>query len=337
MQAKRLLFPNIREVVWETYEIPNAPEPHTFIVKAKRSLISAGTELAIYTGSHIGFSLPNPPFPLIPNRPGYAMMGEVIAVGADVKDVCAGQRVMAEVSHSTFNVINTRCDAYVVLPDGVRDDDAPLIRMAKIGLTAIRLAPAQLGEAVVVYGLGMVGELAAQLYRLNGVRPVIGIDQIPSRLALAASHQIAALNPHEADVKSKVNELTRGRGAEIVVEATGNPAVVPLALDVAAEGGRVLLLGSARGNVEIDAYSLIHRKGITIIGAHERTQSLDSISHGRLTRQRNYEVLADLFASGDLKSEGLITHRITPTAAPQMYEALAKSPQDYMGVLIEWN
>ncbi|MCX7840957.1 MAG: zinc-binding alcohol dehydrogenase, partial [Anaerolineae bacterium] len=280
-------------------------------------------------------TLPKPPFPLIPHRPGYAFVGKIVAVGSAVEYLNVGQRVMMEAPHGTFAALDTRTGTIVALPDAVSDEQGALIRMADVAITAPRLAPAQVGEAVVVFGLGLVGHLAAQLYRLNGARPVIGIDRIPARIELARKRGIVTVDA--SDTQSAIAEMTNGRGAEIVIEATGNPAVIPLALDLAAEGGRVVLLGSPRGKVELDVYSLVHRKGVSLIGAHERTQVLDAIPHGRMTKARNLEIIARLFADGDLCSDGLITHRLAPADVPATYESLATNPQEYMGVLIDWS
>ena len=101
MAARRLLFPQVGEVTWEAFDLPNRPEPHTVIAEAICSLISVGTELALYTGTHIGFTRPDPPFPMMPQRPGYALVGRVIAVGDAVEGIHAGQRVLMEAPHGT--------------------------------------------------------------------------------------------------------------------------------------------------------------------------------------------------------------------------------------------
>ena len=126
----------------------------------------------------------------------------------------------------------------------------------------------RLGETVVVLGLGLIGQFAAQLARVAGARPVIGVDLFPNRVEIAQAGGICALNPNESDVAQTVNAVTAGRMAEVVIEATGNPAVIPQALELAGDGGRVVLLGSPRGTVEIDPYSAVHHKGVSLIGAH---------------------------------------------------------------------
>ena len=334
MTAERLLFPEIGQVCWETFELPAEPEPHSVVAETLCSLISVGTELAIYTGSHIGFSLPDPPFPLMPNYPGYALVGRVTAVGQKVRAVRPGQRVMMEVPHASHGEVDVRRGAIVVLPETVSNAQGALIRMAEVALTAVRIAPPQLGDAVVVYGLGLVGQLVAQLFQLNGAHPVIGIDRIANRLEVAQTNGIVTINGDEADVVAEVSYLTGGHGPDVVVEATGSPAVVSSSLALVAGGGQLVLLGSTRGRVEIDAYSHVHRKGVRIIGAHESVQALD-FAPQRWSQPRNLRLLARLFSDRKLKSDGLISHTITPSEALSIYDALAERPQDYLGVLID--
>jgi 2-desacetyl-2-hydroxyethyl bacteriochlorophyllide A dehydrogenase len=335
MKGKRLLFPEIRRVIWETVDLPEEPEPYSVVAKTLTSLISVGTELAIYTGSHIGFTLPNPPFPMMPNSPGYALVGKVTAVGREVTDIQPGQRVMMEVPHGTVGVAEVGKVGIVALSENLSDAQGALVRMAEVALAAVRLAPVQLGDAVVIYGLGLVGQLVAQLFSLNGAHPVIGIDRLPARLEVARSNGVTALNADEIDVVAEVARLTGGRGPDVVIEATGSPTVVALSLELVAKGGRVVLLGSTRGRVELDPYSHIHRKGVRVIGAHESAQFLDHAPQ-RWNQARNLQLLAELFAAGKLRSQELITHTINPDKALTIYDELAAHPQDYLGVLIDW-
>jgi len=330
------LFPQVGRVTWEDFDLPPYPGPHSVVAEALCSLISVGTELALYTGTHIGFTLPDPPFPMMPQRPGYALVGRVIAVGREVEGIKPGQRVLMEAPHGTAGIVDVRRGTVVPLSDELSDAEGALLRMADIALTAVRVAPLQLGETVAVYGMGLVGQLAAQLFRLNGAHPVIGIDRIASRLKVAQASGIVALNADEVDVQAEVAKLTDGRGPDVVVEATGSPKVLPLSLDLVGKGGRVVLLGSTRGRVELDVYSHIHRQGVQVIGAHESVQNLDLVPGVRWPKARNLQLLAELFATGRLRSEGLITHSISPSEALSIYDALAERPQDYLGVLIDW-
>jgi len=336
MAATRLLFPQIGQVTWETFDLPTTPEPHMVIAETLCSLISVGTELALYTGTHIGFTLPEPPFPMMPQHPGYALVGRVTAVGDEVGGIQPGARVLIEAPHGSAAAVDVRRTSVLPLPEELDSATGSLVRMAGIALTALRVAPLQLGDPVVVYGLGLVGQLAAQLFRLNGGHPVIGIDRLPGRLTIAQANGIVTLNTDEVDVATEISRLTNGCGPAVVVEATGSPAVVPLALHLVGRGGCVVLLGSTRGRVEMDVYSDIHRKGARVIGAHEGVQNLDLVPGVRWTKARNLHLLAELFAGGRLRSQGLISHTIRPADLPGIYDALAEKPQDYLGVLVDW-
>jgi threonine dehydrogenase-like Zn-dependent dehydrogenase len=268
---------------------------------------------------------------------GYALAGTVQAVGSEVKEWEVGDRVMVHAPHGDWALCNVGTAIIRRLPAGVSMEEGALARMGGISLVGVRQGNVTLGETVVVLGLGLVGQFAAQLCRLAGARPVIGVDLFPNRVQIAAASGIYAINPDEADVASVVREMTSGRMAEVVIEATGNPQVMPIALDLAAEGGRVVLLGSLRGNIEMDAYSTVHRKGISLIGAHDRLSAHAGTFRDPWTRERNLDLTLTLFADGSLKGDGLISHRIQPDDIRETYEMLIKRPRDFLGVLIEWD
>ncbi|MCX7787408.1 MAG: zinc-binding alcohol dehydrogenase [Spirochaetes bacterium] len=340
MVGKRLVFTGVRKVEWEFFDIPEELKAEEILVRAQHSLISPGTELAIYTGSHMGFSLPIPPFPLIPSNPGYAMVGEVVRTGLKVGKVQIGDRVLVEAPHGTFAIVNVEKNPPIILPETIPNDVAPFIRMAKIGITALRSAPPQLGESVLVFGMGIVGLLCGQLYRLGGARPVVGTDLLQKRLDLASRFGIIPLKGVYPEEKEEfvgaLRKLLRGEAPSIVLEATGNPTLLPLSLELSRDGGRVVLLGSTRGKVQLDAYSLIHRKGISLIGAHERVQDLSLPALGGWNRIANQGLLSTLFAENEIQTEGLITHRILASEAPMIYPEMALKPDDFLGVLLDW-
>ncbi|MDX1522534.1 MAG: alcohol dehydrogenase catalytic domain-containing protein, partial [Anaerolineae bacterium] len=118
-QAQRLYFPQIKQVGWEPFDVPHPPAPHAVVAETLCSLISVGTELAIYSGTHIGYSMPHPPFRLMPHHPGYALVGRVTAVGQAVTEFQPGQRVMMAVSHGTVGVADVRKTGIVALPEAL--------------------------------------------------------------------------------------------------------------------------------------------------------------------------------------------------------------------------
>ena len=334
MQGRRLVCKAIGRIEWENFEIAEAPTPHEVVVKAACSLISAGTELAMYSGTHSGFSRPDPP--QFPVDMGYALAGSVQAVGCEVTEWAEGDRVVVYAPHGDWALCDARTTKMRRLPPDVTLEQGTLAVLGGVSAVGVREGKVTLGETVVVLGLGLIGQFAAQLSRLSGARPVIGVDLLPSRVRTAGASGICALNPNRSDVGQTVKEVTGGRMAEVVIEATGNPHVVPQALDLAGDGGRVVLLGSPRGTAEIDLYRAVHHKGVSLIGAHARVSGHAYTTRDPWTRERNLDLVLRLFADGSLSSEGLISHRIRPDDAGETYEMLVERPNDFLGVLIEW-
>ena len=335
MRGRRLICKAIRRIEWEGFEIAEEPAPHGVVVKSACSLISAGTELAMYSGSHIGFSQPNPP--QFPVDMGYALAGVVQAVGRAVTEWAPGDRVVVYAAHGDWAVCDARTSRIWRLPPGVTMEQGALAVLGGISAVGVRQGNVALGETVVVLGLGLIGQFAAQLARLSGARPVIGVDLLPNRVGIAGVGGICVLNPAESDVGQTVNDLTGGRMAEVVIEATGNPAVIAQALELAGDGGRVVLLGSPRGTVEIDPYSAVHHKGVSLIGAHARVSGHAYTVRDPWTRERNLALVLDLFADRSLRSEGLVSHRVQPDDIGEAYERLVERPSDFLGVLIKWD
>ncbi len=335
MQARRLVCKAIRQIEWETFEIAEVSAPHEVVVKSARSLISAGTEIAMYSGAHSGFSRPNPPpFPI---DMGYALAGTVQAVGREVAEWATGDRVVVYAAHGDWAVCDVRTTRMWRLPPDVTMEQGALAVLGGISVVGVRQGKVALGETVVVLGLGLIGQFAAQLSRLSGARPVIGVDLFPHRVGIAEASGIRALNPDKSDIAQTVYDITGGHMAEVVIEATGNPRVLPQALDLAGDGGRVVLLGSPRGTVEIDPYRAVHHKGISLIGAHARVSGHPYTLRDPWTRERNLDLVLRLFADGSLLGEGLISHRVQPDDVGEMYAMLVEHPRDFLGVLIEWD
>jgi L-iditol 2-dehydrogenase len=138
-------------------------------------------------------------------------------------------------------------------------------------LHAIDLAHLRLGESVAVLGVGPVGQSAIALAALSGAGEVIGVGAPDDRLAFArrmgATHTLA-LDVPAAERLADVRTRTRGRGVDVVIEASGSPAAVSQALDLVREGGRVVVCGhyTDNGPVEIHPHWQLNRKHVELHG-----------------------------------------------------------------------
>src|SRR5581483_3064544 len=212
-----------------------------------------------------------------------------------------------------------------------------LARLAAISMQGVRLAHVRLGERVAVFGQGLIGQFARQLAALDGAATTVAIDLFEPRLQLARRHGAThTVNPSCEDLAAAIGAATGGQGVDVAIEATGSPAVINDALHAAAPLGRVILLGSPRGRVEIDPYTDIHRKGLSVIGAHAGTAAAVANAYHRWTTAEHYRLAIELMRQGRLLTSGLVSHHVPADQALGIFDALAERPQDHLGVLIEW-
>ena len=116
---------------------------------------------------------------------GYCNVGRVVAVGKGVAGFKVGDRVASNGNHAEFVCVPKNLVAKV--PDDITDEEAAFTVIGSIGLQGIRLLNPQLGETVVVVGLGLIGLVAAQLLRANGCK-VIGVDFDQQKVEIGRAH-----------------------------------------------------------------------------------------------------------------------------------------------------
>ena len=311
--------------------------PRDVLVKTRYSVISAATELACLSGSQAWF-----PFPA---TPGYAAVGEVLEVGDAIDAVSPGDIVHFWGGHKQYFVIDTSRPQSICLklPADLPLELAPFTRMAIIAMTSLRVSNIELGDWVGVLGLGVVGNFAAQLARLQGGR-VIGLDLSEGRVERARKCGIShPIKVEPATMVESVREITGGEGVSTLIEATGLPSALPPALPLVGRYGEVILLGTPRGVYETDLTSslldYIHLHGhgnITFKGAHEWRYPVARDAYVKHSMQRNSEIAMDLIASGALKLGPLHTHTLSPQEAPRAYEGLKSAKDEYVGVVFDW-
>ena len=335
--ARRVVFPAIKRAEWEELSLSRELGPNQVLVKTACTLVSAGTEIAIYSGSHIGYSTPGSRYPRIPFYPGYAYSGTVEAAGAEVTGFKPGDRVLGSMGHQDWTVVETDGDRLDHIPEGVTFEQACLARLAAISLQGVRLARLSLGESVAVFGQGLIGQLARQWATIDGAASVTAVDLIEPRLEVARLHGAThTVNPTEDDLAATLSTITNGQGFDVCIEATGNPAVIADALAHAARMGRVILLGSPRGRIEIDPYRDIHSKGVSLIGAHANTTATVPNAYYPWTVAQHRRFGLEMMRQGRLHTDGLISHTVPSSEALPVWDALMTRQQDYLGVIIDW-
>ncbi len=311
--------------------------PHGVGVRNTFSLISPGTELALYTGTHIGFTDPDITWAEYPIRPGYAAVGKVEAIGTAVKKFRVGDMVLHYQPHADYSIVDTRKSLIFKLSPDIEPQHALFARFGQIAYTAVAAAQKTEGH-VLVYGGGIVGNLCAQIFLHRKDRPVILADISNPRLELARMCGLhSCINPATESMGEALSMESHGSGVNTVVEATGVPELVALALENVNPQGEVVLLGSTRGKVELDAYKMVHRKATMLIGAHEsRYPSFGSCTDQHTQHFFSSDVLS-MIAGQIIKVSPCITDTVTPERVKDAYQMLIDDPGTHIGILIKWD
>jgi len=220
---------------------------------------------------------------------GHEFTGTVVEQGADVPGEWVGRRVVSGAGVSCgvcewcgagrtnlcarYWTLGLNADGglagYVavpartcrVVPDGMSDDAAGLTQPLAVGLHAVRRAAIRPDETVVLMGVGAIGSFV--LAGLVAAQPgrVIAVDVDLGRLATAqALGATDVVNAQVDDAVAVIGELTAGRGADVVVEASGVPGTAQRAVRGAARGGRVLQVGLPHAPQTLDLDDLTLRE-----------------------------------------------------------------------------
>ncbi len=333
MNSRVIVFPEPERAALIEEEVA-APGPGRLLVQASCSLVSTGTEMICFhascdPGTHwAGFAH-------LPHRPGYSLMGRVAQVGEGLADWQVGQRVICTANHRSHVLIEPQQVWGVHVPDSITDAQAVWAVLGVITQTGVRMAEHVMGDSAVVIGLGPLGQLVVQYLRALGLEQILVVDPVQTRLDLALKHgATAAFCGRSDDCKDFVLEHTQGRLADVVYDVTGHWAVLPTALPLARDHGKLLLLGdSPHPSRQVLTYDVVSRQ-VKIIGT--RSSWLPP-AYAMWTPQRMTDLFLTYLQRGLMVVDDLTTHRVRPEEAPQVYASLAANRTDTLGVLFDWS
>lgn len=334
-----VVFPEPGKVVLEEEPIPQ-PGAGELLIRTRKTLISTGTELTIYSGQFPKDSVWSR-YGRFPFRPGYSNVGEVIDLGSGVDPSWKGKRVASGGTHATYVIQKAptlEMDRVFEVPEGVGDDETTFFQLAAVTvMNGVRRGGLQWGDAVIVYGLGILGQLAARYCALSGARPVIGIDIVSARLdLLPRAPAFVPLNAAKENVGARVEEVTRGRKADVIFEVTGNPDLITKEFAFLKRQGKFVMLSSPRGSTSFDFHDLCNAPSYSIIGAHGTSIPAFETPYNQWTRRRNGELFFDLVLNGELDLQPLISHRESYKKAAELFAQLHEDRSNAMGVVLDW-
>lgn len=352
------------------------PEPGTgqVLVKVAASLVSAGTERMIYDfaqRSLLGKARSRPdlvrralvkaridgplaawqaantrldqPMPL-----GYSCAGTVTGCGPEVHEFKPGDRVACAgagwANHAEFVTVPALLCARLE-GGSISDEEAAFCTLGAISLQGLRLAGISIGDSVGVIGLGLVGQLSAQLARAAGCR-VFATDIDPERVAIAARLG-AGCSVVRGEAEQAAREFTAGSGVDVVIIAADSksPDPINLAALIARDRGCVVSVGAVPLDVPRDPF---YRKELTLRvsrsygpGRYDPVYEVGGvdypIGHVRWTEGRNLREVARQLSNGSLAVRPLMTHRFPIADARRAYEVISRSAHEpFLGVLLTY-
>src|SRR5436309_1149976 len=232
------------------------------------------------------------------------------------------------------------------MPPGCGTSTAASATIGSIAMQGVRRAGPQLGERVVVLGLGLIGQITVQLLRSARCQ-VIGLDLDAARVSRAKTLGMDAGASDSDGFKALVRDRTGGMGADrtLITAATRSDAVVNLAMDVTRAKGTVVIVGDVGLNVQRATF---YRKEIDLLmstsygpGRYDQAYEANGrdypFAYVRWTLNRNMQAYLELMARGRLDVQPLIDRVISVDEAPSAYRALAEGARDLpLGVLIRY-
>lgn len=366
---KQVLRKGLKDIVVEEVPDPVATAHHV-LVRPVCSLISAGTETAsIHTEGLLRGVAENPSHlrkiydamkVAGPTRTisevsaklkelgalGYAGAGIVVDKHPTVRDLEIGDRV-AYGGEGTGHAETVLAGRLLVarVPDDVTFEDACFTTLGAIAMHGVRLAGLGVGDVVAVIGMGMVGQLVAQIARAQGA-VVIALDLRADRIEMArhlgAEHAFAP----DDEAEKRIAAVTSGRGADCVIVAAAAKSSAPtdLALRLCRERGRVVVVGAVEMNLSRD---LMYAKEIDVVvsraygpgsydPAYERQARDYPAAYVRWTENRNMEEFLRLVATRRVDVQPMVSHRFDLADAARAYETIMAPGSTSLAVVLRY-
>lgn len=279
---------------------------------------------------------------------GYSGAGVVIEVGEGVDEFRPGDRVACAGAQCAYHaeVVCIPKNLVVPVPDEIGLDAASSVALGAIALQGVRRASPTLGESFVVIGLGILGQLTAQLLRANGCR-VIGVDLERDRISLAEQGGMAwGVHPDDTDDVRQVVRITGGGGADGVIITAASPSdtLVSAAFRMCRKKARVVLVGDVGLDLkredfyakELD-FLISTSYGPGRYDARYEEDGLDyPLAYVRWTEGRNMAEYLRLVADGLIDLKPLITRIYPIDEVADAYQSLQNDSNKPLMVLLSY-
>ncbi len=346
----RLLVTDPREIGYEEYEEPVLKTDEVRL-KTIYSGISRGTELTMYRGVNPYmqkqwdsekklFIIGEETSLKYPIETGYEAVGQIIEIGSGVSKVKAGEIVYGGEwygwTHKTTHILTEDAAIRQRMPAHVNPKLGVFVPLLQTSFNGVLDSQVNLGETTVVFGAGVVGQLALQFLKLSGAE-VIVVDLFDERLSIAkdlGADEI--LNGSKTNVGEYIKEKTGGRGADVCIEAAGTDLALQEAIRCCTYSGKVISLGfNPNPASRLNLGEEFHHNRISIV-----CSQIAGVNPALLNRWDVYrveDVVVKMLYEGKLNLEPLITHEFDFMNGKEAFELADKNPQSTLQIILRYD
>lgn len=301
-----------------------------------------GSDLGTYRGTFAYVSYPR--------TPGHEFSAEIIEIEDNDKGLKKGMIVTANpyfnctscyscerglvnccTTNQTMGVQREGAfSQYITMPiervydgKGISAKALALIEPFCIGYHGVKRANVKKGDKVLIIGAGTIGVLAMFAAKALGAEVYVSDvakGKIDYALELGADGVI--LNSNGEDFEAKVNEITKGNGFDVTIEAVGLPTTFQSCIDAATFGGRVVLIGVGKSNLDFN-FTMIQKKELNIYGSRNAVKE-------------DFEQLIEIVSKGEVDLEKIITNTYSAYDAGKAFEDFSNNAGNMLKVLLQF-
>lgn len=314
---KAVQFKGVDQLVLAEIDVPRIGDDEVLV--SLRSVGICHSDFELLEGRYI---IPFD-YPIIP---GHEWSGAIAEVGKNVSDFRPGDRVLGEcvigMEHFGFSISGAAAEYFVArpewlhkVPDELNDTQAALVEPFSCGYyAAMQVGNLNASDTAIVFGAGPIGLSSVAVAATLGAR-VISAEPDPTRGELAKGLGAEeVVDPTAEDFLDRVHELTAGRGASVVIEASGQPAAMAAALEVAGFDARLANIGIDVGRSATAKLGLIQSKQLRI--------------RGTIGSPGVWQDTLRFLARTGLDLTPMVTKRVPLSSAPDAYEAARQTDQN---------
>ncbi|MBT3267707.1 zinc-binding alcohol dehydrogenase [Candidatus Poribacteria bacterium] len=336
--AQRITFTERQTAILEPFDFdPTPAHDHELVFETLVSAISSGTELASYTNDQDIGHWEGEPYPV---RPGYASIGRVIAIGDGVDDWAVGDVAFVQRGHASHHRADARHDLLVKAPTSVPPEDAVYVRFCAVSMTTLVTTVARPGDGVAVFGLGIVGATAAQVFQASGYE-VVAFDPVAARRDVVKACGVRHTAAPDADIGSAWAAQVGDTPCRLVLDTSGSATAVQSAVELADIGAEIALIGvhwkSDPTRPMAALLQPVFTKYLTIRSGweHRLPTRHTAFMPGNKTSVMRHAMR--LLERGEIDVKPLRSHLLSPKDAQSAYQGLLNRRDDYFSVVFDWS